>query len=391
MHRPASERNRGDRYEEVGASWSWAPHEWTWMPVQEPLGKRLDAAPRYARMSVTTDPVPPQERYEFWRGIVWPDWDSAPPTKSQQRDFRAHAQGLFCGARTLVLFDSDAASGGRARPPPNERGGALHVGLVLAGERLSETRHDRPHRAQAGDLYAYDPDQDARVDWPRRHTGVNLMMPRASLEEIYGEKIPPPTELLDALSRSALAPLVAGQFRLLALQAPHFNDLEAEAAIVGTIDLILAALRSGRPDAVVDEAASGEMALVAAARRYIDIHLSEPDLDAARIAHALGCSRATLYRAFAVRSLTVGDAIRDIRLGRFREALRVGSTTAGIAAAAARCGLTNARTARRLFKAAYGLSPRDFQSEPEDSRVPGLLSGGEPPAGATRPTRRGST
>jgi AraC-like DNA-binding protein len=311
-------------------------------------------------MSVDTDGVPPPERYEFWRSIVWPDWDGDAPTAAQRRDFRARAQGLFCGARTLVLFESDATSGGRAQPPPVDRGGALHLGLVLSGQRLSQTGRDRPHVAQAGDLYAYDPDQDAKVAWPRRHRGVNVMIPRVALNEIFGADIPPPTVLLGALSRSALAPLVTAQFRLLARQAPHFNDLEAETALGGVIDLILTGLRSGR-SAPAEVAIPGDTALLAAARRYIDIHLSDRDLDAGRIAQALGCSRATLYRAFAARDLTVGDAIRDSRLGRFREALRRGRTVS-IAAAAAQCGLNDARTARRLFKTAYGLSPREFQT-----------------------------
>jgi AraC family transcriptional activator of tynA and feaB len=361
LQQPPGERGRWDRDDEAGASWSWGPHEWNWTPTREPLGQRLNAAPKYARMSVTTDPVPPAERYEFWRGIVWPDWNGDPPTAAQRRDFRARAQGLFCGARTLVLFESDATSGGRARPPPSARGGAIHVGLVLSGQRLSQTDRDRPHLAQAGDLYAYDPDRDAKVAWPRRHRGVNVMIPRAALDEIFGAEIPPPTVLLDALSRSALAPMITAQFRLLARQAPHFNDVEAEAALGGTIDLIVAGLCSGGSQAASEAAASGDPTLLVAAQRYIDIHLSERDLDAARLAQALGCSRSTLYRAFAARELTIGGAIRDIRLGRFREALRRGSIVS-IAVAAAQCGLTDARTARRLFKAAYGLSPRDFQA-----------------------------
>lgn len=359
-HRRRDWRRR-DGAGEAGASWSWGPDEWRWTPSQEPLGHQLATAPSYARMSVTTDPVPPPERYEFWRSIVWPDWDGDAPTAAQRRDFRAQAQALFCGARTLVVFESDATSGGRAQPPPGERGGALHVGLVLSGQRISQTARDQTHLAQAGDLYAYDPDRDAEVRWPRRHRGVNVMIPRASLNAIFGGDIPTPTVLLDALSRSALGPLITAQLRLLARQAPHLNDLEAEAALGGVVELILAGLRSGRSASASANAASDDTALLAAARRYMDIHLSERDLDAVRIAQALGCSRATLYRAFAARDLTVGGAIRDFRLSRFRELLRRG-TTGGIAAAAAECGLPDSRTARRLFKAAYGLSPRDFQS-----------------------------
>lgn len=347
---------------QLGASWSWAPDEWSWTPTEGPLEARLGPPPQYARINVSTEPVPPPERYEFWREIVWPDWDGDRPTAAQRRDFRAAAQGLFCGARTLVTFESDPTSGGRARPAASAQGGALHVGLILSGERLSQAEDDVRHRAQAGDLYAYDPDRAAQVAWPRRHRGVNLMIPRMALDRIFGPDIPPATVLLAALSQSALAPLVAAQFRLLAQQAPLFNDQEAEAALGGTIELILAGLRSGGASLVLDDGASAGATLLIAARRYIEIHLSDRDLEANRIAAALGCSRATLYRAFAECGLTVLEAIRDVRLVRFRHLLRSQPATASIAAAAAQCGLGDPRTVRRLFKTAFGLSPQDFRA-----------------------------
>lgn len=346
---------------QLGASWSWAPDEWSWMPTEGPLKARLGPPPKYARLEVTTAPVPPPERYAFWREIVWPDWDDDRPTAAQRRDFRAAAQGLFCGERTLVTFESDPTSGGRARPPASEQGGALHVGLILSGERLSEAEGDGPHRAQAGDLYAYDPDRAAQVRWPRRHRGVNLMIPRVALTQIFGHDVPPATALLAALSQSALAPLVAVQFRLMAQQASLFNDSEAEAAVGGTVELILAGLRSAHSTTARDDSAPAA-ALLLAARRYIENHLAERDLDAGRIAAALGCSRATLYRIFAEHDLTVSEAIRDVRLVRFRHLLRSQPSTASIAAAAARCGLGDPRHVRRQFKAVFGLSPKDFRA-----------------------------
>ena len=263
----------------AGASWSWSRDEWSWTPTAEPLQRAFGDPPAYARLSVSTAPVPAPERYEFWRRIVWPDWDSDEPTPAQRRDFRGQAEGLFCGSRTLATFESDATSGGRRKPPPQERGGAIHLGLVLGGERLSEASGDRSHRARVGDLYAYDPDRDARVAWPHRHRGVDLAIPREALERIFGADIPLPTELLAALAGSALAPPGRGP---VPATGPAGDSAHRPGGRCG-------AERNGRPD-------------------------------------------------------PGGPAQRPgVRRG-------------------GRGGLRDARTARRLFKAAFGVSPRDFRA-----------------------------
>lgn len=104
------------------------------------------------------------------------------------------------------------------------------------------------------------------------------------------------------------------------------------------------------------------LALFTAAQRYIDRHLAHPSLDAATITQALGCSRSTLYRAFADRGLGISGYIREQRLQRFRALLQRAHPAIPIADLAARCGLYDAPNLSRLFRARFGMSPSEFRA-----------------------------
>src|SRR5690606_41963770 len=86
-------------------------------------------------------------------------------------------------------------------------------------------------------------------------------------------------------------------------------------------------------------AAGGRRALCLAAQRYIDPNLSRPALDAATLALAIGCSRATLYRAFADHGLTVVGYIREQRLQKFHRLLKTAAKGGPIAVLAEQCRL----------------------------------------------------
>src|SRR5699024_7707161 len=94
--------------------------------------------------------------------------------------------------------------------------------------------------------------------------------------------------------------------------------------------------------------------LFEAAQHYIARHFNTPGLQVAQVAHALGCSRAALYRAFARRDCSVADMIRTRRLDHAGQLLAKTASTTRIGDIAAHCGYADLRTFNRAFRARFG-------------------------------------
>ncbi|HEY7852395.1 MAG TPA: helix-turn-helix transcriptional regulator [Caulobacteraceae bacterium] len=94
------------------------------------------------------------------------------------------------------------------------------------------------------------------------------------------------------------------------------------------------------------------------ALRHIEARIADPALSVAEVATAVGCSRATLYRAFTEHGTGVADLMRELRLRRASALLEQGSM--GVAEVALACGLVDARTLQRLCKARFGVSPTEL-------------------------------
>ena len=134
-------------------------------------------------------------------------------------------------------------------------------------------------------------------------------------------------------------------------------------------EMALAILQAGRFGAA--DAEQFSEGLYCAARSVIDRNCADPGLSPERIALAVGCSRATLYRLFARRDEAVAEVMWQARLERARCMLR---STEGIAVpisdVAVLSGFTDIPTFNRMFKRRYGMSPREVRqtrTEGDDS------------------------
>lgn len=104
-----------------------------------------------------------------------------------------------------------------------------------------------------------------------------------------------------------------------------------------------------------------------AIKRYIDDHLSNPDLDVDHLVETFGVSRAKIYRMFAETG-GIADHIRKRRL--HRALLDLGSAEFAhmqIAHIALRLGFASAAGFARTFKAEYGVLPSEIRGDPTAS------------------------
>lgn len=107
-----------------------------------------------------------------------------------------------------------------------------------------------------------------------------------------------------------------------------------------------------------------------AARRYIDEHLGETDLNASRIAPAIGVSERHLSRIFAAQGLSPGSYIRGRRLELAREILiDAESTSPTVGTLARQFGFTSQSYFTRAFKAQYGTTPLELRHRAKQEPV----------------------
>jgi AraC-like DNA-binding protein len=104
-------------------------------------------------------------------------------------------------------------------------------------------------------------------------------------------------------------------------------------------------------------------ALLAQVKVHIERNLGDPRLGPASIAAALYVSPRYLHRIFRAEGCTVSEWIRRARLERCRRDLADPALAREtILAIAARWGMPDSAHFSRVFKAAYGCSPREFRA-----------------------------
>jgi AraC-like DNA-binding protein len=158
-----------------------------------------------------------------------------------------------------------------------------------------------------------------------------------------------------------VADLAATYFRRLASRPDIFTEPGAAAVDRPTIELVRALITT-HLDASALAKESSEATLQLRILEYARAHLPEPELNAAQIATAHHISVRHLYNVLARADISLGDWIRTRRLEECRDELSwPASRYVTISSIAHRWGFTDPSSFGRLFRAAYGLSPREWR------------------------------
>jgi AraC-like DNA-binding protein len=313
-------------------------------PVSQGYGRLVD---------LTTDGVPAAERLEFWRSSVLKR--TRPEAPEEERPFRARLRRIVLDDAELVEHASDAVVSSRA-PGRTRMEGGDDIALELMRDcRHALLDHNGEHRLRPGDLYLVDYARPMNVIRSRHRAG-GIVLSRRRVREVLGDD-------LSALAghripARGMAAVLRQHMRSTIDEAAHLSIAERTIATKAAADMALAILQAGRFGAA-DPEQFGD-GFYRAARRLIDRHCTDPDLTPERIATALGCSRASLYRAFARHDRSVAAEIWSARIERARRMLGssegVGMLIADIAF---HCGFREIPTFTRMFRRRYGMSPRE--------------------------------
>ena len=302
---------------------------------------------------VTTALLPEARQFEFYReGVLR---RLLPTVRRPKSVFRAGMRLIVGRGAELVEHKSDAVDVERSAERLR-RDGCDDISIDLMRHCTTSTISQKGDRVlRSGDLCFIDYGQPLSMI-RSRHTANGVIVSRARALEVVGSGVsslvgkPIPGQGLAAVLRRHLVSTFDEAANMSAPERAAATNAAAE------MMLVLLQVRLGRQ---VDEEGftSG---FYKAAQIVIARHCVDPDLTPERIAIIVGCSRASLYRAFARHKETVSYAIWAARLDRAMQLLSSGTEgRSAIGEIAWRCGFRQPATFARMFRRRFGFSPSD--------------------------------
>ncbi|MEU1367724.1 helix-turn-helix domain-containing protein [Streptomyces sp. NPDC005803] len=279
----------------------------------------------------------------------------------------------------IVLADAAPAQLLRERRLPPE-GGALHDGPggpprghrliardsgdylfvgVRGGREAPSVQTAADVLLGPGDVCFYDAHHPPTLDFPEHVRTKVFLVPREllRLEESDVHRLARVPVTRDSWLGTLVSPLLSDLAVAASAARPPLGAKLAWHAVNLLTTLATEQLdrdTTGTPDA--------QSPLVPGILEYIDLHLADTDLSPEVIARAHHISVRYLHKLFESEGRTVGQWIRRRRLEECRRDLTLrarGNRT--IAAVAGRWGFTSATHFSRVFRAAYGVSPREWR------------------------------
>jgi len=302
-----------------------------------------------------TSLITPASRYDYWVETQIRHITMDRANAQQRRYFRVQVTSLANNAMELHYRESDAFSASRTlRDTRNDPSEELALLLVLEGSLQVGFGNRQTLSVGPGEFFLYDSERPQRLSLSRNRL-IQFDLCRHQLDAICGGRIPHPSLTSLALRHSGLTPVLRLQISQFPMAYRHMTPQEQAVMHASTESLALSVISTAiQPDHRAD--ASGQR-LAQAARQYIHANLDKPELNAGDIARQLGCSRATLYRAFNATGAPVAAYIREQRLQKLYQLLAQPLEQRPITVLAPLCGLYDTPNVGQLFRKRFGIPP----------------------------------
>jgi AraC-like DNA-binding protein len=339
--------------------WSWSPHQWSWSPhhARWKLGLGLPKSPIF--FDVSTDALPQASRYELWRSLLYYSFDGDPLSPTERASFSARTQCLIGDPAQLLQYRSSAVSGRGLPASVADDRETYVIGVVLDGKRHYEQEGASPVVSRPGEFFVFDNRWHSRVAWSD-HRAIQFSVARADLEKRLGGTIPEPSVFMRLLEASHMGKALKAQMHLSAAHMVGANEFERAFMLDQLMHLAFFTCESATEAFV--ERSKGRSELYLSAIQLIEQNLGGPGFDAKALQAQLGCSRATLYRAFAEVGTSVTDTITELRIARAK-AMLTRSPEMPVSLVAARSGWYDSATFARSFRRREGMSPSEFRQQ----------------------------
>ena len=306
---------------------------------------------------IDTAVVPAPERVDFWSEASCDAYHPLEIRTDARERFAARMWSDDLGS--LAVFRIATAPNTMSRTRKAIEAGdpeCLHVQLVVRG-RLHEAQGERSAVLAPGDVASYDTSRPAIFRADEAFECVVIQIPREMLGT-HAAKLSCMTAV--RISGSGGLPHLAARFFLGVAEGLSDGRISREDTNVAerVIDLV----RGIYAEPVAHPRPRSKTELLLHAQAVIEANLADTELGPEQVAGACFISTRYLYRVFEQEGLGVCEWIRSARLDRCRrDLLDPAFVGQSIVAIASRWGLPNAQHFSRLFRAAYGCSPRDYR------------------------------
>ncbi|HEY7488145.1 MAG TPA: helix-turn-helix domain-containing protein [Streptosporangiaceae bacterium] len=316
---------------------------------------------------IRNDHLPEGERFECWREVACQVRLAAVEVESDhQAHFRFALRYSDLGATRVSVFTVTPYRVLRTpkliRRSDPER---LSIGMVLRGHGSIVSQSGRQARIPSSAFTLYDNSRPYTIDLAPATgagaaRGLILNFPRTLLP-LPPDKVNDLTALtmpagpgIGALTARLLVQLTTGM--------DHYTPAEAARLSTAALDVLATRLAHELDGDRWVAPETHRRALQVRIHAFIQQHLGDPDLTPAAIAEVHHISLRLLHKLFHEQGETVAGWIRARRLEACRRDL-IDPTQVGlpVAAVAARWGFQNAIHFSRLFRATYGLPPREYR------------------------------
>jgi AraC-like DNA-binding protein len=321
---------------------------------------RASAWEKQVTVLLTTAEIPDREKVAYWGSAVSRALVPVDVSPCGAGSFEGRMRIGRLGSLRVTTMEADANRMRRTKsligPSPDEL-----VGCALQVTGTASLVQDG-HRAEVGegDLVLYDTTRPFSFTYPRRFTAHVFQMPRRVLgvpdehvRRVSGRAIGT-GDGLGAVLRPFLTSLAA---------SVHSCPPSVAHRLAGHVGDLFATLIADRVHPALPAGADTPHGhTVAGVRDYIGRHLGDPSLSPESIAKAHGISVRYLHRLFEGEGVTVSRLIQQRRLEECgRELAHQGGTAPTVSAVARRWGFVSPAHFSRAFRAAYGVSPRQWR------------------------------
>ncbi|MET8947910.1 helix-turn-helix domain-containing protein [Streptomyces sp. NPDC004542] len=305
----------------------------------------------------TTDALPVPHRRAYWRGALSETFGAVNMTVPDEV-YSGTIRATPLGRLQAVTVDGDCLSALRTRRLVSQDDQDEYVVVKLLDRGVARLEQDgREALLGPGDVFVYDMARPLKLTLPQHFRTKSLVLPRdvlglreSDMAQVTACPLGPDTPLGGLLS-----PFLAGLVDGARDYPPRTSELMAR----NVVDLlgVMADEVLGRSAA---EPPDGNRAVLLRIQAFIDRHLADPDLTPRAIARAHHISLRHLHKLFESEEATVGRWIQRRRLQECRRDLALHPDVT-IAAVAHRWGFTSAAHFSRVFRAAYGMAPREWR------------------------------
>ncbi|MEV6227891.1 helix-turn-helix domain-containing protein [Saccharopolyspora shandongensis] len=313
------------------------------------------------RIALTTTSVPDGDKLAFWNQAITRTLGPQTVTPRNKAPFAGRITADSLGYLKVATIEADAQRMSRMPQHAAQLDREL-VSIGLQGQGRSALIQDsRTALLSPGDLVVYKATRPYTLDQydhfrmhvfhvPRKA----VALPHSDICAVMATALP-----TDSGVAAMLAPLLSMLATTAATCPPHVGE-----QLAGTVTDLLAALISERTrkSESAGERSAGQ-AMVRRVREYVNQHLANPDLSPEAIAAHHRISVRYLHKIFEGEGTTISRWIQQRRLEECsRELAQRHRVIPTVSAVAQRWGFVNPAHFSRVFRAAYGMSPREWRN-----------------------------